>query len=70
MGRLEVLPNGNTLVGWGNVPAVTEFDPPGQKVYVAALGGVSYRAARSGWSAQPTTPPAIAARRDGYNTNV
>jgi len=61
-GNMEVLPNGDVLIGWGSQPNVTEFDQPGKVVFDAALppGGSSYRAFRFPWVARPTEPPAIA----------
>jgi hypothetical protein len=61
-GNVQVLGNGDTLVGFGAVPRVTEFSPAGQIVFDATFskGDDSYRAYRFVWHATPTTRPAIA----------
>lgn len=70
MGNMEVLANGNAFLGWGTVLAITEFDPQGNAVYEATLGGRSYRAFRRHWVGNPTTRPSIKARREGSNVGV
>jgi hypothetical protein len=61
-GNVQVLPNGDALIGWGSQPNVTEFDRQGKVVFDAALppGGSSYRAFRFPWVGRPTELPAIA----------
>jgi hypothetical protein len=61
-GSIQVLPNGNVFVGWGEVPRVSEFLPTGELVFDALLGEryQSYRAFRSPWMGQPAEDPAIA----------
>ncbi|OAP60095.1 hypothetical protein AYL99_05097 [Fonsecaea erecta] len=67
-GSIQLLPeSGRALVGWGYVPAYTEFDTQGEvlcDVHIApsifwGLGWVkSYRTFRtSSWVGKPTTPP-------------
>lgn len=70
MGSVQLLPNGNVLVGWGTDPAVTEFTAAGDAVYEAALGAISYRASRHSWVAHPTTAPAVAVRSEGDGMRV
>jgi hypothetical protein len=70
MGSMQLLGNGNVLIGWGTDPAVTEFTAAGKAVYEATLGGISYRSYRHEWSAQPTTKPDIAARIEGGRMRV
>lgn len=63
-GSEQILPNGDSFVGWGERPYFTEFTPSGQIVldgHVPAPGQ-SYRAYKFPWSATPSQPPAIAAR--------
>jgi hypothetical protein len=60
MGSVQLLGNGNVLVGWGTDPYVTEFTAEGEAVYQARLGGISYRASKSVWHATPSTVPDIA----------
>ena len=63
MGNLQVLPDGNTLVGWGSTPAVTEFAADGKPVLeITGVGDGSYRAYRAPWTAQPPGRPAMTAR--------
>jgi hypothetical protein len=61
-GNLQQLPGGGWMVGWGGLPNLTEFNAQGQIVYDAQLptGEDSYRVYRQTWTAQPSTPPALA----------
>jgi len=69
-GNVQVLPNGNTFVGWGSVPRVTEFTPSGKVVFDATFtkGDDTYRAYRFPWTGAPTTRPAIAVAKGGGGT--
>ncbi len=49
MGSAQSLPNGNTLVGWGIVPRISEFTPTGELVYDATLPFGTYRAYLDAW---------------------
>jgi len=66
-GNDEVLPDGNSFVGWGEERYLSEFNPSGQLVFDARLApyGQSYRAYRFPWSATPASPPALAVRASG-----
>jgi hypothetical protein len=70
MGSVQVLGNGNVLVGWGTDPAVTEFTSAGKAIYEASLGGISYRSYRHEWTAHPTTSPDAATRAEGDRMRV
>jgi Arylsulfotransferase (ASST) len=61
-GNMQVLPNGNVLVGWGSQPVLTEFGPDGSVVFDASLpaGKQSYRDVRGVWAGRPTDRPALA----------
>ncbi|MCW3020380.1 MAG: hypothetical protein JWN10_2688 [Solirubrobacterales bacterium] len=61
-GSVQLLPNGNVFVGWGEVPRVSEFDHAGRIVFDAELGSKyeSYRAFRLPWTGSPAQAPAIA----------
>jgi hypothetical protein len=61
-GNAQVLPNGDTFVGWGSVPRMTEFSRSGQVVFDATFskGDDSYRAYRFPWTGTPITVPSIA----------
>jgi hypothetical protein len=62
-GNVQVLPNGNVLVGWGSAPYFSEFNHHGELLFHAAFPADSetYRAFRLPWSGQPNDDPAIAA---------
>jgi hypothetical protein len=63
-GNEQVLPNGNSFVGWGEEPFLTEFSPTGAILFSARFPapGQSYRAFRFPWSATPASRPAIAVK--------
>jgi hypothetical protein len=63
MGNVQVLPNGNSFVGWGTEPYLTEFDRSGRVVWDARLphGGENYRAFRLPWVGRPTDAPKLVA---------
>ena len=72
-GNAQMLPNGDTFVGWGSVPRVTEFSPGGDVVFDATFskGDDSYRAYRFAWSGTPITRPSIAvAKSTGDDATV
>jgi hypothetical protein len=60
-GNVQLLPNGNVLVGWGTAPAFSEYAPSGKQIWDGLFTppNDSYRAYRSPWRAQPATSPAI-----------
>ncbi len=64
-GNLQVLANGNVLVGWGSQPVLTEFSHDGRIVFDASLpaGKQSYRDRRVAWTGSPPGPPALALDR-------
>ncbi len=62
MANAQRLPNGNTLIGWGDgEPVVTEVKSDGTKVFELYLRAdmASYRAFRFPWVGQPLTPPTL-----------
>jgi Arylsulfotransferase (ASST) len=63
----QVLPDGDSFVGWGEAPCFSEFNPAGQTLFDARIPapGESYRAYRFPWSATPAAPPALAVRSSG-----
>jgi len=65
-GNDEALANGDSFIGWGERPYVTEFAPDGSVVFEAHLlePGQSYRAFRFQWEGTPWYPPAIALKRE------
>jgi len=62
-GNMQTLPSGNSLVGYGGIPAITEFAPDGSLLFDAHLpfDMAFYRAYRYPWSGRPLSPPAVAA---------
>jgi Arylsulfotransferase (ASST) len=71
-GNDQVLPNGDSFVGWGEVPYFTEFSPSGQIVFEGRMPYPvqSYRAYKFPWSATPTEPPAVAVRAGSTGTET
>jgi hypothetical protein len=62
-GNMQTLPNGNAVVGYGAVPAISEYSPAGSLLFDAhqPLDMSFYRAFRFPWSARPLNPPAVLA---------
>jgi hypothetical protein len=71
-GNMLGLPESKWLLGYGNLPNFTEYDSTGQVMLDGTLGlGVqNFRAYLSQWSAQPSTQPAILAKRSGAGVTV
>ena len=61
-GNMQVLPNGNVLIGWGSEPFISEFSHEGELLFNAHFppNDESYKAFRFPWSAHPTDEPAVA----------
>ncbi len=61
-GNVQVLPDGDWMVGWGEAPYLSEFAPSGQLLLDAHLPATyeSYRSYRLPWSGHPSEPPALA----------
>ncbi len=62
-GNMQTLPDGNAVVGYGGVPAISEFSRSGSLLFDAHLPYDTsfYRAFRFPWSGHPASPPAILA---------
>lgn len=60
-GNMQTLANGNTVVGYGGIPEVSEFARDDSLLFDAhlPLDMASYRAFRFPWNARPLTPPAV-----------
>jgi hypothetical protein len=72
-GNVQVLPDGNTFVDWGEQPYFTEFSKNGgRQLFTVHFRAPlqSYRAYRFHWWGQPTTPPSVAASSQGSGTTV
>jgi hypothetical protein len=73
LGSMNVLPNGNALVGWGSQPYFSEYSKTGQLLLDAVWPGkdLSYRAEFSGnWVGTPYFPPSGAARKSKGKVTV
>jgi hypothetical protein len=66
-GNMQTLPDGNAVVGYGGVPAISEFAPGGALLFDAHLpyDMSFYRAFRFPWSGRPLSPPALTANLNG-----
>ena len=62
-GNMQTLANGNTLLGYGGVPAISEFAKDGSLLFDAhqPYDMSFYRAFRYPWSGRPSSPPAVLA---------
>jgi hypothetical protein len=58
-GNMQTLPSGNTVVGYGGVPAISEYAADGALLFDAHLPYdlTFYRAFRFPWSGRPLSPP-------------
>jgi hypothetical protein len=63
-GSMQVLADGEVLVGWGNLPYFSQFTANGTLILDGQfpVADQSYRAFTAGWTAHPTDRPAAAAR--------
>lgn len=61
-GNYQLLSDGDSFVGWGQAPFLTEFASDGKVLFQAQLPpkGTSYRAYRLPWKGQPADPPDVA----------
>jgi hypothetical protein len=73
-GSTQILPDGNTFVGWGAQPYATEFwkRDGGRQLFSLHYHAPmeNYRAFRYGWWGQPSTPPNIATSASSSGTTV
>jgi hypothetical protein len=62
-GNMQTLAGGSTLVGYGGVPAISEYARDGSLLFDAhqPFDMSFYRAFRFPWSARPLSPPAVLA---------
>ncbi len=62
-GNVETLASGDTVVGYGGVPEISEYAANGSLLFDAhyAFDLIFYRAFRYPWSATPSAPPAVVA---------
>jgi hypothetical protein len=66
-GNMQQLANGDWFIGWGQVPAFSEFGPEGSLLFDAHLPAFdqSYRSFRFSWSGTPSHRPAFAYQPPG-----
>jgi Arylsulfotransferase (ASST) len=62
-GNMQTLTAGNTVVGYGAIPEISEYAKDGSVLFDAHLPFVmsSYRSVRYSWSGRPLSPPATVA---------
>jgi hypothetical protein len=62
-GNMQTLPDGNAVVGYGGLPAISEYAPNGSLLLDAHLpfDMTFYRAFRFPWNGRPASPPAVLA---------
>jgi Arylsulfotransferase (ASST) len=65
-GNMQTLPDGDALVGYGGVPAISEYAANGSLLFDAhqPYDMSFYRAFRFPWSGQPSSPPVVVADRN------
>jgi hypothetical protein len=65
LGNMQVLPNANVFISWGNAPFISEFSHEGELLFNAHYPPdvESYRAFRFPWSGHPGDKPAAVAER-------
>lgn len=76
-GSNQLLENGHSLVGYGQIAALKEYNATGDVVYTARFGAstaellvASYRAYRYPWVGNPKQVPKVLAEPDGNLTHV
>lgn len=68
-GSMQVLPNGNAILGYGQEPGMTEYAPDGRVLWDVTFGPIgenrrtadNYRIEKTNWTGAPTWAPKIAA---------
>jgi hypothetical protein len=71
-GNMQLLPNGNVFMGWGQQPFFSEFSKTGQLLLSVRFPDPdeSYRAYRYAWKGNPPGRPSVAAVPAGSRTRV
>jgi hypothetical protein len=74
MGNGQLLPNGDTFIGWGTnlYPNMTEVQPDGTTNFALDFGGsnVTYRAFRFPWQGFPSWAPALVGNLSGNSLTL
>jgi len=73
-GNMEVLPSGHTVLGYGSVPTMKEFDAAGNVVLSVSWGAAkavqSYRDTKAEWVGRPSASPNVFACKGENGTDV
>jgi Arylsulfotransferase (ASST) len=70
-GSMQLIPGGDVLINWGEVPEVTEYGRGGGSPLIdLSMSDWSCRGSRFAWTGKPLTRPAVAARSAGSDTHV
>jgi len=71
-GNVQLLPDSDDFIGWGQQPYFTDYNGRGQLVLDGRFVGTtsSYRAYEFPWSGTPAVPPAVAATTARRTTTV
>jgi hypothetical protein len=71
-GSVQELQNGDSFVGWGQQPYMSEFNNRSQMIFDAQFRDTNstYRAYRFRWFGMPKTQPRVAAANSGKRTVV
>jgi hypothetical protein len=71
-GNMQTLADGNTVVGYGGVPEISEYAPDGSILFDAHLPYdlIFYRSFRHPWSGQPLAPPAVLASLNNVGETI
>lgn len=64
-GSTRLQSNGDVVVGWANVPQVTEFRQSGAVALDMRMSALSYRSIREPWVGLPLTAPDLTVQRNG-----
>jgi EmrB/QacA subfamily drug resistance transporter len=72
MGNVEQLPGGNTFVGWGEVPYITEFNKKGKPIFIGNYPSpdMAYRSYLQKWVGKPLSSPSAVASSASGQTDV
>jgi len=71
-GNMQTLADGNTVVGFGGVPTVSEYSRDGSLLFDSHLPYdlIFYRAFRFPWHGQPSSQPAVVANLDNVSQTI
>jgi hypothetical protein len=70
MGNAQRLSNGNSMIGWGTQPKLTEVQMGGSVALEMLLGSITYRVFRYPWTGVPTKAPRAVVQYDANPTAV